>query len=87
MSIQQYSGPIIVGFVGDGVSTTIIVDLSNYIRALSTLPNVASGVFNITNNGAYTITGSSISQNILSVTFSTAPTNGVNFNLNVYLTF
>lgn len=70
MSIQQYQN-IQMTLYGDGISTTITVDVSNYLRALNTLPNIPAGIVGANSN--YTISSFSMVGPHVTVVFATAP--------------
>lgn len=72
---------------GDGVSSTINLDVSNWLKGFNGLPNSPSTVIAVTPSSGVTLLSASISNNILQVTFNSAPANNLVFNLAVALGF
>lgn len=88
MAIHQVVNAIGPGvLLGDGVSSSISIDLTNYLRVLNVLPNTPAGILSVSATSGVTVASSSLSGNILSVTFTSAPASGLNFGLSVSLYF
>lgn len=87
MNLKQVISISGVNLLGDGITTSTQIDLTNYIKSLSVLPNIPYGIYSVNATSGVIVSSSSITGNILSVIFSTAPTNNLQFGLGIQLTF
>lgn len=84
MAIYQSQGwPL--GIVGDGVSTTMVIDMYDYIKQTNILPKTPSAILDLSVTAGPAVTGT-LSGSILTLTFA-SPLAFASWTLNVELGF
>jgi hypothetical protein len=86
MAIQQFVPINAIQLYGDGVSTSITIDISNYLRGLNVLPGIPASVLAVTGTTGFTVSSFSLSGAMLTVNFVTAPA-ATNFAINTQFLF
>jgi hypothetical protein len=86
MSMQQY-GQFSFVLYGDGTSTSITLDITNFVRTSNILPNVPQSVVGYSVSGGIpSIASCSLAGMLMTITFSSAPLVGA-FDAYVQFTF
>lgn len=86
MAILQDVG-FLIGCAGDGLSSSVTIDLHNYIIASHVLPITPSKLVFVSDSGGHAILSSSLSGTKVTVNFVAAPLNGSSINLDITLGF